>query len=110
MDNQILTIKRAQRNVGERLVDTRITEITSCNILEVEVGTTGSRGGDSGHGGRTYFRLKDIAATDMCLKVSDYPAEITIELGGDSEMSTFIEALEFAVKALKEQAHAGSSK
>lgn len=37
----------------------------SCNILEVEAGTTGYRGGDTGHGGRTYFRIQNAASTDM---------------------------------------------
>lgn len=88
-------------------VKTKIAEITSCNILEVEVGTTGFCGGDSGHGGRTYFRIKDLASTDINASViTDKYGDtegITVELGGDTELQTFIEALEFAVKVLKDQ-------
>ncbi len=35
-------------------------DVVSANILEVEAGTTGYQGGDSGHGGRTYFRIEDV--------------------------------------------------
>ena len=40
-------------------------DVVSANILEVEAGTTGYQGGDSGHGGRTYFRIEDAGSTDM---------------------------------------------
>ena len=33
--------------------------------LEVEAGTNGYQGGDSGHGSRTYLRLKDLGSTDI---------------------------------------------
>ena len=39
-------------------ISTYTRDVVSCNILEVEAGTTGYRGGDTGHGGRTYFRIK----------------------------------------------------
>jgi hypothetical protein len=88
-------------------VETWKTEIYHFNILEIEVGTNGYCGGKSAEGGRTYFKLKDLGSTDMTAKVvSDRHGEteeVTIELGGDAELSTFIEALEFAVKVLKDQ-------
>ena len=34
-------------------ITTYSRDILSANILEVEAGTTGYKGGDSGHGGRT---------------------------------------------------------
>lgn len=40
-------------------ITTYTRDIYSCNILEVEAGSTGYMGGDTGHGGRTYFRIKD---------------------------------------------------
>lgn len=40
-------------------------DVVSCNMLEVEAGTTGYCGGDTGHGGCTYFRIQDAACTDM---------------------------------------------
>lgn len=84
-------------------------EITICNTIIVEVGTTGYRGGDSGHGCRTLFRIKNGVSTDMRCAVTqdkelnsfDDVDEIEIVFGGDSELETFIEALEFAVDMLK---------
>ena len=104
--------------VDDSKIETAAAEMTSANILEVEVGTTGYCGGDSGHGGRTYLRLKDLASTDMRCKVKGYDYSdrqykdvdmtdansIAITFGGDCELDTFIAALEFAVDKLKEQA------
>jgi len=69
-------------------------EFAAASILEATVGTTGYKGGDSGHGGRTIFRLTNLASTDMRVKVED--DEVTICFGGDAELYTFIDALEFA--------------
>jgi len=99
-------IKRDEKEVNGVDVETWKREITHCNILEIEAGTTGFQGGDTGHGGRTYLRLKDLGSTDIKANVvkDNYGCtEVTIELGGDAELETFIEALEFAVKVLKEQ-------
>jgi len=79
-------------------------EITSCNILKVQVGTTGFCGGDSGHGGRTYFSLEDLASTDMTILVGDQSfkqGKVELCFGGDTELETLAEALEFAAKSLK---------
>lgn len=46
-------------------ITTYSRDVISCNVLEVEAGTTGYCGGDTGHGGRTYFRIQDAACTDM---------------------------------------------
>jgi len=82
-------------------------EITDANILEVEAGTTGYKGGDSGHGGRTYFRIKDLASTDMRVKtVADcfgHTDELEVVLGGDTELSTIIKALKFITRVLEEE-------
>lgn len=43
-------------------ITTYTRDVVSCNLLEVEAGTTGYMGGDSGHGGRTYFHIKDEGA------------------------------------------------
>lgn len=50
-------------------ITTYTRDIYSCNILEVEAGSTGYMGGDTGHGGRTYFRIKDEGCTDMDVRV-----------------------------------------
>ena len=53
-------IKEKQRVLPD---GTRITtftrEVTSANAIEVEVGTTGFKGGNADHGSRTYIRIKD---------------------------------------------------
>lgn len=86
------------------------TEITNANIIKVTAGTTGYRGGDSGHGGRTYFSIQDLASTDMRVRVNggewkDLMCEGPVEIafGGDAELDTFIESLELAVRILKAQ-------
>lgn len=88
-------------------VETISAEIVSANIIEVEVGTTGHCGGDTGHGGRTYFRIKDLASTDMNAKITGESCgnagEVEISFGGDCELDTFIQALEFALTVLKNQ-------
>lgn len=96
-------VKSGVRTVNGKSVDTWIAEIYSANIIEAEVGTTGFQGGDTGHGGRTYFRLKDLGSTDMLVTSKD--DEVTMEFGGDTELDTFIQSLEFALKVLKEQAN-----
>lgn len=74
-------------------------EVVSCNILEVEAGTTGYRGGDAGHGGRTYFRIEDDGGTYMKIKPGCGGFEVT--LGGDSELDTMIRALKFITTVLE---------
>ncbi|WP_426332675.1 hypothetical protein ACN9MH_15290 [Paenibacillus silvae] len=98
-------------------VSTVNKELMSFNILEVAVGTNAPQGGDSGHGGRTVFRLEDQASTAWSLYVSpeygdkivvEQPKSIEIVLGGDSEAHTFIEALEFAAQELRRQLNSNS--
>lgn len=77
------------------------------NDLLVTVGTNCPMGGDAGHGGRTVFRLEDLASTEMFVRVNrgerTQARQIEIQLHGDSECVTFIDALEFALKTLREQ-------
>ena len=79
----------------------------SANILEATVGTTGYKGGDTGHGGRTLFRLKNRSCTDMRVSVNGEELndadEVTIVFGGDCELDTFKRALRFAIDVLEEQ-------
>lgn len=92
------------RQVRQVEIATEVKEFNALCDLEVEVGTNGLQGGDSGHGSRTYFRIKDLASTDISASVKTYPRnEITIQLGGDDELDQFIRVLEFAVKKLKKQ-------
>ena len=87
-------------------IKTYSRDILSANILEVEAGTTGFMGGDTGHGGRTYFRIEDAASTDIQVHPLGRYADEGFEviLGGDCELETIIRALKFITKVLEEEA------
>ncbi len=73
------------------------------NTIEAEVGTNGYQGGDSGHGSRTYISLTDLSGTDMRINIiNDRSIELTF--GGDSELTTIIDALYFIIATLKKRA------
>ena len=82
-------------------------DVVSANILQVEAGTTGYKGGDTGHGGRAYFRIKDEGCTDMEVHVMRNRFGNTegfeVVLGGDCELETMIRALKFITKVLEEE-------
>ena len=71
-------------------------------------------GGDSGHGGRTYFKVGSISSTDIrCLIANEghdtevslsTPGSFTVILGGDSELDTFCEALRIGYEVLRREA------
>ena len=55
-------IKESRRELFDGTEITTYTrDVVSANILQVEAGTTGYKGGDTSHGGRTYFRISDEA-------------------------------------------------
>ena len=100
-------IKESQRVLPDGTeITTYSREITSANILEIEAGTTGYMGGDSGHGGRTYFRIEDAGGTDIQVHpIGRYADEgFEVILGGDCELETMIQALKFITKVLEEEA------
>ena len=86
-------------------ITTYTREVVSANILEVEAGTTGYMGGDTGHGGRTYFRITDAASTDIQVHpLGRYADEgFEVVLGGDCELETMIRALKFITKVLEDE-------
>lgn len=87
-------------------ISTYTREVISANILEVEAGTTGYMGGDSGHGGRTYFRISDCSSTDMEVRtfVDRHGCNgFEVFLGGDCELETTICALKFITKLLEDE-------
>lgn len=99
-------IKENQRVLPDGTkITTYSREITSANILEIEAGTTGYMGGDSGHGGRTYFRIEDAGGTDIQVHpIGRYADEgFEVILGGDCELETMIRALRFIAKVLEEE-------
>lgn len=87
-------------------IETWEREIIDANILSVEVGTNGYQGGDTNHGSRTYIRIGDKGGTDMNAKVlrdcDGNTLGVEITLGGDSELSTIIDAFKFITKVLEE--------
>lgn len=93
------------REVSCETVQTFGREIFDDCILEVEAGTNGFHGGDSGHGGRTYLRIEDGAQTDIRAALLGHCGDQGFEvwLGGDAELRSFIKALKFAVKVLEDQ-------
>lgn len=96
-----------EREVNGVTIETFKREIFSANILEVEAGTNGYQGGDTGHGSRTYFRIQDMGSTDITVRTTHdclgYEDGVVVALGGDCELTTIIEALQFIVKVLDEQ-------
>lgn len=100
-----VTERRRKLDDGTEIT-TYTRDVISCNILQVEAVTTGYKGGDSGHGGRTYFRIQDEASTDMEIKpiLSKYGCDgFEVTLGGDCELETMIRALKFITKVLEEE-------
>lgn len=89
-------------------VPLRGKELVDANIIKVSAGTTGYKGGDTGHGGRTVFRLLDKAGTDMRVSINGGEPqdvqEVALIFGGDSELNTFKKALLFAYETLEQQA------
>ena len=86
-------------------ITTYTRDVVSANILEVEAGTTGFMGGDTGHGGRTYFRIENSGGTDIQVRsIGRYADEgFEVFLGGDCELETTIRALKFITKVLEEE-------
>lgn len=94
-------------------VPVEVQEIEDICSLRIEVGTTGTKGGDSGHGCRTVFRLVDLGSTDMRGGIKGHYAgkstvnaggdnleRIEIAFGGDQELKNFIKALNFGLISL----------
>ena len=77
--------------------------------FHVAAGTNGYQGGDAGHGSRTFFQIQDAGGTDMEITLTPGGRGVTIQLGGDSELSTFADALEFAAQTLRSQGAKPSS-
>ena len=100
-------IKESRRELFDGTEITTYTrDVVSANILQVEAGTTGYKGGDTGHGGRTYFRISDESSTDIHVtpfmdRFGCKGFEVT--LGGDCELETMIRALKFITKVLEEE-------
>ena len=105
-DGNAYPAEKRVRNVNGQNVVTWGREIVNCNILEVEAGTNGYQGGDTGHGSRTYLRITDLACTDIHCNVEENrygSTTIEIALGGDTELETMKEALRWMLSILEAQ-------
>lgn len=74
------------------------------NVIGATVATTGYKGGDSGHGGRTYICIEDVADSDFHARASQLPSstsKLEIMAGGDSELDSLIEALRWTADTLE---------
>ena len=79
--------------------------------FDCSVGTNGYHGGDTGHGGRAYFRLGDLNGGDITVKPIytktrenvEYLTDVEFQMGGDAEIHSFLKSLEYAVSVLKSQ-------
>lgn len=91
---------------------TKRKAIEMANHLGVEVGTNCPRGGGSKCGGVTFLGLKDLGSTSMEIgirqrgrqrwSVHNNLERIDLVFHGDSECSSLIEALRFAVVTLQD--------
>lgn len=99
-------ITEKERNIDGTIITTFSRDILNANVLEVEAGTNGYKGGDSGHGSRTYFRIENAGGTDIeAHLIGPYGTDgIEVSLGGDCELETIIMALKFIIKVLKDGA------
>lgn len=88
---------------GEK-VDVKSKEFGNICIIEATAGTNGWKGGDNGHGCRTYLRIKNVASTYMHCTVNGgkrvQAEDIIIDLGGDAELDVFTQALSFALSTI----------
>ena len=99
-------IKKGNANVGGIKFPVYKREICSANQIEVVAGTNGYHGGDSGHGSRTFIQIRDLGGTDITVNklTNEHGDEgVCLDLGGDAELQTIIEGLEFIVNVLKTQ-------
>lgn len=98
-------IKNSSRSIDGIRFKTKKREFMSCNTFLAEAGTTGYKGGDSGHGGRTFFSIKDTCCSDIETNIveGDGGTGFEVRIGGDTELYTIIEALKFIVQVLEEQ-------
>lgn len=88
---------------GEKVITLK-KEFIDCCLLEVEVGTNGFHGGDSGS--VTYIKFKDLGSTYMHVNKKDNclaTEEFEITLGGDAELQTIARAFKWAAKVLEVQ-------
>lgn len=80
--------------------DTLSETFSDCNIITATITDTGEKGGDAGHGCIVKLSIKDEASTCMFQNgvETDY---VDIEVHGDSERRTLLNALKFFVSVME---------
>lgn len=104
-------VSKDSREIDGIEVTTWNRVIENGNVLGVEVGTNGYWGGDSDQGSRSYVRIENLSGTDLRARTlldRDGSCGVEIILGGDSALDSFIEAVEFVLKTLKDGVEEGS--
>ena len=98
-------VLKKKRPVDDVEIETKEKTIFGACIMNVEAGTTGYMGGDTGHGGRTYFAIRNVSCVDIKVNPVGYRGDggFEVAFGGDEELREFIMALEFAARTLKEK-------
>ena len=97
------------------------TEVIGANVLAARAVTNGYKGGDAGHGSHSYIELEDLGGTAMEVSVNDEKhvevyatgdvvnPKVRIDVFGDTELMTLIDALRFMADALEESAEYAKS-
>jgi len=92
-----------EENLMEEILKMYESTFSDSNILRAAVGTTGFRGGDSSHGGRTFIELEDLAGTDIDFQVEKEGRLLKINLRGDAELRTILGAFQFISRTLERE-------
>lgn len=102
----MFAITEGAKKVFGAEITTFTRDIINANLLEVEAGTNGYHGGDTGHGSRTYIRIENMGGTHIRVTPlgTDGGMGFELFLGGDSELETTICALKFITKVLEDGA------
>jgi len=80
--------------------DTHSETFSDCNIITASITDTGEKGGDAGHGCIVRLSIKDDAST--CMFLNGVEADhVEIEVHGDSERRTLLNALKFFVSVME---------
>lgn len=99
-------IKMNHRTIDGVELETWEQEITNCNILSAEAGTTSYRR-DCDDGARTFFSMKCIE--DIAMKVKpifgkwDETIGFEVEVCGDDQLDSIIDALKYITHVLEEE-------
>jgi hypothetical protein len=99
--------KDAVQVLDDVSVNTIRGTISSANILEFSVGTTGWRGGDYGHGGRTFIRMDFSGSSALKVKATKSDT-VEIAVAGDCELDTLTGALDLMSLILSNSREGGT--